>query len=485
MRGGRATSVLAALLLGATAAAQSRPAEPAAEPARPKIRALLLTGAHNHDWRWTSRELKALLEGSGRFVVELRTDPAKALVEDAPRGRDLILLDYNGPRFGPAAEARLLAAVRRGTGLVVLHAANNAFPDWKAYAGMIGLVWRNGRSGHGRFHRFDLRALRPRHPILAGLPPIRGHPDELYHGLQNPAESGFEVLADAFSEPERGGSGKREPMVLVRREGEGRIFHCVLGHVWKGRPETRESWFDEGFRLLVLRGAEWAATGRAEIESVANLLTPGEREEGWRSLFDGTGTGAWRGFRRKGFPAKGWVVRDGMLVHEAGAGGGDLVTREVFGDFDLRLEWRVAKGGNSGIFYRVTEEAGAVWMTGPEMQVLDDAGHGDGRNPLTSAGALYGLLPCAVPAVRPAGSWNRVRILLRGGKVEHWLNGRRVVSLDLGSPRFAALVAKSKFRRFEGFGKAERGHLALQDHGDEVAFRGIKIRVLGNGRGKR
>jgi hypothetical protein len=158
--------------------------------------------------------------------------------------------------------------------------------------------------------------------------------------------------------------------------------------------------------------------------------------------------------------------------------GADLITRAQFANFELSLEWRVASGGNSGIMYRVTEEAEATYETGPEMQVLDDAGHEDGKSRLTAAGALYGLYPAPEGAVKPAGQWNTARILVNGNRVEHWLNGILTARYELLSPEWEQKVAASKFNQWPGYGRAARGHIALQDHGDLVSFRNIKIRTL-------
>jgi Domain of Unknown Function (DUF1080) len=195
----------------------------------------------------------------------------------------------------------------------------------------------------------------------------------------------------------------------------------------------------------------------------------------WRSLFDGRSLAAWRGYKRADVPA-GWQVVDGALTR-AGRGG-DIVTTDEFGDFELALEWKVAPGGNSGIMYRVTEEAEAPYETGPEMQVLDDARHPDGRSPLTSAGALYGLYPAPRGAVKAAGEWNAARVVVRGNHVEHWLNGVKTAEAEIGSDDWNRRVADSKFRQWPGFAKASRGHIALQDHGDWVAYRNIRIREL-------
>ena len=195
----------------------------------------------------------------------------------------------------------------------------------------------------------------------------------------------------------------------------------------------------------------------------------------WRALFDGRSLDQWRGYRRDQVPA-GWQAVDGALTRVAGAG--DLITRDVFADFELELEWMVAEGGNSGIMYRVTEEADETYQTGPEMQVLDDARHPDGGSRLTAAGAAYGLYPAPVGAVKPAGEWNAVRIVVRGSHVEHWLNGVEVAAYELGSPDWEARVAGSKFRKWSRYGRAAAGHIALQDHGDRVAYRNIRIRTF-------
>lgn len=195
----------------------------------------------------------------------------------------------------------------------------------------------------------------------------------------------------------------------------------------------------------------------------------------WRTLFDGRSLDQWRGFRRDQVPA-GWQVVDGAITRVGRAG--DLITRDTFGDFELAIEWQVTEGGNSGIMYRVTEEAAETYQTGPEMQVLDDDRHPDGGSRLTAAGAVYGLYPAPAGVVRPAGAWNTARIMVLGRRVEHWLNGVQVAGYELGSPDWEARVAGSKFREWPGYGRAAAGHIALQDHGDRVAYRDIRIRTL-------
>jgi hypothetical protein len=195
----------------------------------------------------------------------------------------------------------------------------------------------------------------------------------------------------------------------------------------------------------------------------------------WRTLFDGTSTSAWRGYQMDSLPA-GWQVEDGSLVRAGG--GGDIITRDQFGDFELELEWKVGEGGNSGIMYRVTEADSSTYRTGPEYQVLDDAAHQDGQNRLTSAGSAYGLYAAPAGVVKPAGEWNTTRIVAQGAHVEHWLNGQKVVEYELWSPDWEAKVKASKFVEWSGYGRSPRGHIALQDHGDRVEYRNIRIREV-------
>jgi 3-keto-disaccharide hydrolase len=206
-----------------------------------------------------------------------------------------------------------------------------------------------------------------------------------------------------------------------------------------------------------------------------NTLTSAERAAGWVLLFDGRSTSGWRGFRQATIP-DGWKVIDGALTREAA--GGDVITAEPFGNFELALEWRIAEGGNSGIMYRVSEGAAATFLSGPEMQVLDNARHPDGQSPLTSAGACYAVYAPSRDVTRAAGEWNQARVVASGSHIEHWLNGVKVVEYELGSDDWLRRVEASPYRDAPEYGRAVTGHIALQDHGDRVAFRSIKIKRL-------
>ena len=207
----------------------------------------------------------------------------------------------------------------------------------------------------------------------------------------------------------------------------------------------------------------------------ANSLTPEEVRQGWELLFDGSTTGGWRGYNRTDMP-EGWQAVDGALTRVAEAG--DIITTEQYGSFELALDWMVRPAGNSGVFYRAVESDDPIYYSAPEMQVLDDAGHADGGSRLTAAGANYGLHPAPEGVVKPAGEWNSVRLVVNGNHVEHWLNGQKIVEYELGSDDWKQRVANSKFVEWPAYGQAARGHIGLQDHGDWVAFRNIRIRVL-------
>ncbi len=229
---------------------------------------------------------------------------------------------------------------------------------------------------------------------------------------------------------------------------------------------------------LVALGAA-SAIGAAPPPTPAKPASPAAapKAEGWITLFDGANADAFRAYKGDAMPAKGWAVQNGTLRRLPGPDAGDIVTKEQFKDFEFVCEWRVGAKGNSGVIYRCDEAHGAPWETGPEMQILDDAGHPD-ASPLNRAGSMYDLFAPASNAVKPAGEWNEARIVARGTRIEHWLNGVKVVDADLSSDAYKAALAKSKWTGYKDFNTRASGHIALQDHGDEVAFRNIRVRRL-------
>ena len=196
----------------------------------------------------------------------------------------------------------------------------------------------------------------------------------------------------------------------------------------------------------------------------------------WVVLFDGKIVKGLRAYKQSGFPDT-WEIVDGTLKTIPGHGV-DLISDEIYKNFELELEWKVPEGGNSGIFYFATEEGDNIWQSAPEMQVLDDEKHTDGKNTLTSAGALYAMIAPSVSVVKPVGSFNQVRIKVKDNHVEHWLNGTKIVEYVYGSDMMWDLVAKSKFSTMPQFAKASEGHIGLQgDHG-VIWYKNIRIRRL-------
>jgi cytochrome c len=248
---------------------------------------------------------------------------------------------------------------------------------------------------------------------------------------------------------------------------ENRVVHIRVGDVI--RSETgRSLWVTEGWYTLNRIPKDRPLAPTAARPAVSN--------EGWTVLFDGTSTESWRAYGATDAPIKGWEIIDGALTRTSG--GGDIMTRDSFADFELELEWTIAEGGNSGVFFRVDPAVGPAWHTGPEMQVLDNSRHPDGRDARTSAGSCYGLIPPPRDASLGPDRWNLVRIVARGSKVEYWLNNTKTVEFDAASDEWAKRVAESKFNDLPQFGRLREGRIVLQDHGDRVAYRNVRVRKL-------
>ena len=196
----------------------------------------------------------------------------------------------------------------------------------------------------------------------------------------------------------------------------------------------------------------------------------------WRTLFDGSSLDAWRGYKGTPVPG-GWHIADRSLAKDVPVA--DIVTKDEFGDFELELEWKIGEAGNSGIFYRGSEEYDHIYWSGPEYQLLDDIKGADNKSRLTCAGAAYGIYPSPEGHLKPVGEWNSTRIIAKGSHVEHWLNGFKLLDYEFGSADWLARVKGSKFSAFPHYGLAKTGHIGLQgDHAGTLAFRSIRIREL-------
>ncbi len=209
-----------------------------------------------------------------------------------------------------------------------------------------------------------------------------------------------------------------------------------------------------------------------------NELTPAEKSAGWQLLFDGKTFTGWRGYRQPGPPATGWEIKESMLKTVPKVRGTELITVKKFTDFELTWEWRIAESGNNGIKYFVTEDRPGA--PGQEYQMIDDARNSDAkRGPLYQTGSFYDVLPPATDKpVKPAGEWNSSRLVVKGSHVEHWLNGKNVLTYEVGSPEVKAGIARSKFKDQPGFGDKITGPIMLTYHDDECWYRNIKLREL-------
>ncbi len=215
----------------------------------------------------------------------------------------------------------------------------------------------------------------------------------------------------------------------------------------------------------------------AATSTAPHAPTSSEETAGWQSLFDGRSLDAFRGYGRDTLPEAGWAIEDGTLRTIPKVKGADLITRKKFGDFEFTWEWRVAPGGNSGVKYFVTEER--PQSPGHEYQMIDDAGYPGTLTPQQLTAAFYDVLPAAADKpVRPAGEWNSSRIVVRGTRVEHWLNGSNVLTYDLGSQAVKAGLATSKFKDQPRFGEKIAGHIMLTYHQDACWFRNLRIREI-------
>jgi hypothetical protein len=224
--------------------------------------------------------------------------------------------------------------------------------------------------------------------------------------------------------------------------------------------------------LAVALALAFTAAGAVAAEA-PNTLTAAEKAAGWKLLFDGKSMAGWRGFKVPA-PDPAWTAKDGALTLDSKTAD-DLLSKETFGDFELAFDWKISPKGNSGVMFHVTEDGERTYWSGPEYQVLDNS---RGEPPRQRAGALYDLYEPGQDATRPVGEFNHSRLVVDRGKVQHWLNGVKVAEYDLGSADFKARVAASKFAAWPQYARAPAGHIALQNHGDAVWYRNIKIRPL-------
>ena len=214
------------------------------------------------------------------------------------------------------------------------------------------------------------------------------------------------------------------------------------------------------------------------ILSITVFISCSKKPSDWTILFDGQSVTGMRGYKMDSFPWDSWVIKEGALKTIPGSKGVDIISTDIYKDFELELEWKLQSGGNSGIFYFATEEGNFIWQSAPEMQVLDNTAHPDRMRKVTSAGALYDLIAPKNEVVKPLGQFNQVKIISKDNHIEHWLNGQKLLEYEYGSEEMKALIGQSKFKDMPYFAKASSGRVGLQgDHG-EVWYKNIRIRKL-------
>ena len=262
--------------------------------------------------------------------------------------------------------------------------------------------------------------------------------------------------------------------VFLEIEGlkEGHVVHIHAADILRNE-KNEKLWTTEGW--YTLNAIPKDKPGKVGPSHVNNVLTDAETADGWKLLFDGKSLDQWRGFKTDTTPS-GWKIVGDIL--DRGTGGGDLVSRQEYGDFEFSCEWKISPGGNSGVIWRAGEDENPGWRTGPEMQILDNKRHPDGRLSLTSAGSAYAVVAPSRDASLAPNRWNTARIIARGPKIQYFLNNEEVTDFDLSSDDWKARVAASKFKSMPNYSKLPKGHIMLQDHGDEVSFRNVKIREL-------
>jgi len=483
-------------------------ASPLASAAQP-LKALLIDGQNNHNWKQTTPLIKQTLEGCGRFAVDVATTPPKGgdMNEFQPTfaDYDVVVSNYNGEPWSAATKKAFEAYVAGGGGFVSVHAADNAFPEWDAYNRMIGLGgwggrdeqdgpyvrWKEdvekftrdtspGRGGtHGRRVPFMVVVRDRQHPITAGLPgSFLQAEDELYGMLRGPAEN-LHVLATGHSDPKTGGTGEHEPLLMTIHYGTGRVFHTTLGH-------DATAMNGVAFQVTLQRGTEWAATGDVtlppadqetltsdrpatrdpasvgEADSDATAM-PNIEGDGWVSLFNGKNLEGWS--QKNGYAT--YRVEDGAVVGKTAEGSPNsfMCTQQDYGDFELTFEVDVDKGLNSGVQIRSGTKGENNRVYGPQVEI--EAAPGEAGYLYSEAtGRSWITKEQPIKDAYNNGEWNRYVVRARGDRLQTWVNGQAIA--DVRSP-------ESRKQGFIGL----QVHSIPKDAGPfEVRWRDIRIREL-------
>jgi len=406
----------------------------------------------------TEEILPAIGRQHDAFDIDITRD-ASILTTDTLKRYDVVVFYTTGELpMNADQQTAFLQFIRTGGGFVGIHSATDTFYDWPEYGELIGGYFDN----HPWREEVSVRVEDHTHPATRHLAERFQINDEIYQ-FKKWSRDRVNVLMslDTQSVDTTKDSVHRNDndfaLTWSHSYGEGRVFYTALGH-----EET--VWQDDRFQRLIVNGIVWA------IGDVRNTT-----DTEWKPLLDEQLVGTWRGYQRESMP-DGWQMVDGTLARVGDAG--DIITTEQFENFELRFDWKVEHGGNSGIFFGVGEDGAVAWHSGPEYQLLHNAGHPDGKAPITAAGSNYAVHPPIADMTRPVGEWNRSRLRVNRGHIEHWMNGMYLLSYQIGDTEWQRRVTDSKFSELPLYGQSRRGHIAIQDHGDPVWFRNMRIKVL-------
>ncbi len=422
-------------------------------PPAPHINVLILTGENTTDWRWTSTWMRSVLEESGRFNVEIAAYPDGTLADRYNAGRfDVLLIDFEGQRWGDPAETNFLELVRGGKGVVAVGNSARAFPDWEEYHDLVGCTW-DDTGGADLFGPVAIRG-RDQHDIIEGFGGWADHQDVVLLGMQ-PKEDTHKVFALADRVNPATGAEEPVPVVLIGDYGKGRVVTSTLGHVSFGDVRTQASQGDPQYQQFLIRACEWAATGKtsaiARLEP--NTLTAADRAEGWQLLFDGTKAAGWGEYKGDGMPEDRWSVRNGVLIANP-VEGDQVLTAQAFEEFEVELEWRVAEG------------------TKTDVRVVPDGGISSDGYGLDRSGQSLRIL-------RPAGEFNLSRIVATYDGVEQWMNGVRVATYRMTPAEWAYRMTGDRPKSDPELSKnMPLLKIVRENEGAAVWFRNIRIRRI-------
>ena len=406
----------------------------------------------------TEEILPAIGRQHDAFDIDITRD-ASILTADTLKRYDAIVFYTTGELpMNAEQQTAFLQFIRNGGGFVGIHSATDTFYDWPEYGELIGGYFDN----HPWRKEVSVHVEDRDHPATSHLAARFKINDEIYQ-FKHWSRDRVNVLMslDTQSVDTTKDSVHRNDndfaLTWSHSYGEGRVFYTALGH-------EEAVWQDDRFQRLIVNGIVWA------IGDVRNTT-----DTEWKPLLDEQVVSTWRGYQRESMP-DGWQMVDGALARIGDAG--DIITTDQFENFELRFDWKVEHGGNSGVFFGVSEDGAVAWHSGPEYQLLHNAGHPDGKAPITAAGSNYAVHPPIADMTRPVGEWNRSRLRVNREHVEHWMNGMYLLSYQIGDTEWQRRVTDSKFSELPLYGQSRRGHIAIQDHGDQVWFRNMRIRVL-------